>query len=97
MNILIFFIFHWYLSLFFQTFFLHRYVSHNMFKMNTFWEKAFFIATFIAQGSSFLNPVAYGLLHRKHHEHSDTNKDPHSPLYYNNFFSLGQDLFPYCF
>ncbi len=93
MNILIFFIFHWYLSLFFQTFFLHRYVSHSMFKMNAFWEKTFFIATFIAQGSSFLNPVAYGLLHRKHHEHSDTNKDPHSPLYYNNFFSFMWNTF----
>ncbi len=59
-----------------------------MFKMSPFWEKIFFIATFITQGSSFLNPSSYGLLHRKHHEHSDTAKDPHSPLFFNNFFSF---------
>ena len=88
MIIIFFIITHWYMSLFFQTFFLHRYVSHRMFRMNIFWEKTFFLATFLIQGSSFLNPVAYGLMHRKHHKYSDTSKDPHSPLYFNNFFSF---------
>ena len=84
MVILVFFITHWYLSLFTQTIFLHRYVSHGMFKMNKFWERFFFLLTFFAQGSSFLNPAAYGIMHRKHHAHSDTNKDPHSPLSFKN-------------
>ncbi|GIQ98523.1 MAG: hypothetical protein CM15mP4_3600 [Candidatus Neomarinimicrobiota bacterium] len=83
MVILAFFITHWYLSLFTQTIFLHRYVSHGMFKMNKFWER-FFFTYFFAQGSSFLNPAAYGIMHRKHHAHSDTNKDPHSPLSFKN-------------
>ena len=80
MIIFIFFICHWYFSLFMQTFFLHRYVSHSMFKMNKFWERFFFLITFFIQGSSFLNPAAYGMMHRKHHAYSDTEKDPHSPI-----------------
>ena len=36
------FVGHWYLSLFCQTFFLHRYSAHKMFTMNKFWEKFFY-------------------------------------------------------
>ena len=88
MEIVIFFITHWILSLFFQTFFLHRYASHRMFTMNNLWEKTFFILTYIAQGSSFLNPRAYAIMHRMHHAFSDTEKDPHSPHYFKSVFSL---------
>ena len=86
--IIIIFISHWYLSLFVQTFFLHRYASHQMFKTSPFFEKVFFIATLIAQGSSFLRPSAYALMHRAHHEFSDTKKDPHSPFRFKNIFSF---------
>ena len=86
--ILIIFILHWYLSLFVQTFFLHRYASHSMFKMHPYVEKFFFLITMIAQGSSFLQPAAYALMHRKHHEHSDTERDPHSPVGFTNIFSF---------
>src|SRR5690606_12907043 len=65
--IIIFFILHWYLSLFVQTFYLHRYAAHRMFSMSPFWEKFFHVLTFIAQGSSYLSPYAYGVLHRMHH------------------------------
>jgi stearoyl-CoA desaturase (delta-9 desaturase) len=81
MEILIFFIAHWYLSLFTQTFFLHRYAAHAMFTMNKFWEKFFYVLTYIFQGSSFLSPRAYGIMHRLHHAYADTEKDPHSPSY----------------
>ena len=57
-------ILHWYLSLFFQTIFLHRYASHNMFKMTPFVEKVFYFLTFLFQGSSFLHPAAYGVMHK---------------------------------
>lgn len=86
--ILIIFVLHWYISLFVQTFFLHRYASHSMFKMHPYVEKFFFLITMIAQGSSFLQPAAYALMHRKHHEHSDTERDPHSPVGFNNIFSF---------
>ena len=59
-----------------------------MFKTSPFMEKIFFIFTLIAQGSSFLRPSAYALMHRDHHKYSDTNKDPHSPTSFKNIFSF---------
>ncbi|MFN0276355.1 MAG: acyl-CoA desaturase [Chitinophagales bacterium] len=88
MAFLIFFILHWYLSLFCQTFFLHRYAAHAMFTMNKRWERFFYYLTFITQGSSYLSPYAYGILHRLHHAHTDTEEDPHSPSYTNGLFDL---------
>jgi len=79
--ILIFFVLHWYLSLFFQTFFLHRYAAHKAFTMNRFTEKVFFILTWIFQGSNYLSPFGYGTMHRMHHAFADTENDPHSPTY----------------
>jgi stearoyl-CoA desaturase (delta-9 desaturase) len=76
---------HWYLSLFFQTVFLHRYCSHRMFELTPLMEKMFYLGTFIFQGSSYLNPSAYAIMHLEHHKYSDTESDPHSPT---NFKSL---------
>lgn len=82
------FIIHWYLSLFSQTFFLHRYSAHKMFTMNKFWERFFYLFTYITQGSSFLSPRAYAILHRMHHAFSDTERDPHSPHHTSNVFTM---------
>ncbi len=86
--IIVFFIAHWYLSLFSQTFFLHRYSAHKMFTMNPFWEKFFFFFTWFTQGSSYLSPRAYAILHRMHHAYSDTEKDPHTPHHTKNVFTM---------
>ena len=91
MVIIFIFIAHWYSSLFFQTVFLHRYASHQMFTMSKSWEKVFFFLTFLTQGSSFLNPRAYAILHRLHHKHSDTEKDPHSPIFSKNIIKMNLD------
>lgn len=88
MVILVFFLCHWYFSILMQTFFLHRYASHQMFTMNKFWEKVFYTLTFVAQGSSFLSPRAYGIMHRLHHAHADTEEDPHSPSYSKGIFDM---------
>lgn len=88
MAILVFFVLHWFISLFSQTFFLHRYSSHKMFKMNPFWEKFFYFISFFSQGSSFLNPRAYAIMHRMHHAYSDTEKDPHSPHFFKDVWSM---------
>ena len=88
MAIILFFSGHWFLSLFSQTFFLHRYSSHQMFTMNKFWERFFHIFTFISQGSSYLNTRAYAVLHRLHHKYSDELEDPHSPINSGNVFSM---------
>lgn len=70
---------HWYVSLYFQTVFLHRYGAHNMFKLHPVMEKLMYLGTFLTQGSSFLTPRAYAVLHKLHHKHSDDSLDPHSP------------------
>ncbi len=70
---------HWYLSLFFQSFFQHRYASHSQFTMSYKAERIFFILSYLFQGSSYLSPRAYGIMHRLHHAHTDTPEDPHSP------------------
>ncbi len=88
MVILIFFLAHWFLSLFCQTFFLHRYASHKMFSMSKGWERFFYLLTFLTQGSSFLNPRAYAIMHRMHHTYSDTQKDPHSPHFFKDIWSM---------
>lgn len=88
MIIIAFFIAHWYFSLFCQTFFLHRYAAHKMFTMSPFWEKFFFIFTWMWQGSSYLSPRAYAVLHRMHHAYSDTEHDPHSPHHTENLFTM---------
>ncbi|MFI5141392.1 MAG: acyl-CoA desaturase, partial [Bacteroidia bacterium] len=71
-----------------QTFFLHRYGAHKMFTTSPFWEKFFYLLTFISQGSSFLNPRAYAILHRMHHAYSDTEKDPHSPHFFRDVWQM---------
>jgi len=86
--IIIFFVGHWYLSLFTQTFFHHRYSAHKMFTMSPFMEKVFFVLSGIFQGSSYLSPYAYGALHRLHHAYADTEKDPHSPSFDSNVFTM---------
>ena len=88
MAILIFFVAHWYLSLFFQTFFHHRYAAHRQFTMSKTNEKIFIVLSWIFQGSSYLSYYAYGILHRMHHAYADTEKDPHSPKYDRNFWLM---------
>ena len=64
-----------------------------MFKMKPFTEKVFYMLTFLFQGSSFLNPAAYAVMHRKHHTHADTIKDPHSPQFHTNIFDFNKKTF----
>ncbi|MCU0431331.1 MAG: acyl-CoA desaturase [Cytophagaceae bacterium] len=88
MAILIFFAIHWYGSLFFQTFFLHRYAAHKAFTMSVFWERVTYVLTFIFQGSNYLSAYGYGVMHRMHHAFADTEKDPHSPKYSTGIFDM---------
>jgi stearoyl-CoA desaturase (delta-9 desaturase) len=77
--IVTFFVAHWMLSVFLQSFFQHRYGAHRMFTMTKGWERFFYLCAFGIQGTSFLVPRAYAILHRQHHAFSDTERDPHSP------------------
>lgn len=88
MIIYIFFFAHWYLSLFTQSFFHHRYSAHRQFTMSPLMEKVFYFLSWIFQGSSYLSPRAYGILHRMHHAHTDTPQDVHSPKYDGTLFKM---------
>ncbi|BDD02616.1 acyl-CoA desaturase [Aureibacter tunicatorum] len=85
---IVFFILHWYSSLFFQTFFLHRYAAHAAFTMSKPMEKLFFVLTWLFQGSNYLSAYGYGVMHRMHHAFADTEKDPHSPKYDESLFKM---------
>src|SRR5678815_3232458 len=56
--------------------------------MSKGWERFFHLCTYLSQGSSFLSPRGYAILHRMHHAYSDTEKDPHSPLFHKNVFAM---------
>lgn len=86
--ILLFLAAHWYLSLFMQTFLQHRYAAHGAFSMNKFWERFFYLLAYISQGSSYVSPRVYAIMHRMHHAYTDTDKDPHSPAYDSNLFKM---------
>lgn len=88
MVILLFFVGLWYLSLFSQTFFQHRYAAHGSFTMSKFWERFFFVFSYLTQGSSYMSPRAYAVMHRMHHAYTDTEKDPHSPQFSTNIFTM---------
>ena len=88
MAILLFFVIHWQLSVFLQSFFHHRYGAHRQFTMSKGWERFFHLLSWTVQGSSFLNPRAYAIMHRMHHAFSDTPKDPHSPVQQTNFLAM---------
>lgn len=87
-TIILFFIAHWYLSLFFQTFFMHRYAAHGMFTMSKRNERIFQVLSWIFMGSNYLSPFGYGVMHRMHHAFADTSKDPHSPSFDENIFKM---------
>ncbi len=86
--ILLFLVIHWYLSLFMQTFLQHRYAAHGAFSMSKFWERFFYLIAYITQGSSYVSPRVYAIMHRMHHAYTDTEKDPHSPKFDHNLFAM---------
>jgi stearoyl-CoA desaturase (Delta-9 desaturase) len=86
--ILLVFFAHWWSSLFFHTLYLHRYASHKMFTTGVIREKLFHFMTWVTQGSSYLVPKAYAVMHRMHHAHSDTEQDPHSPHFFSDVIGM---------
>jgi len=88
MAILAVFVGHWVLAAFFQSSFHHRYASHRMFTMSRRAERMFHVLTYLVQGSSYLSPRAYAILHREHHAYSDTARDPHAPGFFSNVLTM---------
>lgn len=88
MAIALFLLVHWHLSVFCQTFFLHRYGAHAQFSMSQGWQRFFHLLTYVSQGPSYLHPRGYAILHRMHHAYSDTERDPHSPVFHTNVLTM---------
>lgn len=64
------------LRMFTITAFYHRYFSHRSFKTGRIVQ---FIGAFIGCSSGQRGPLWWAAHHRRHHRHSDTDKDIHSP------------------
>src|SRR6202165_1539847 len=75
---------HWIASVFFQSFFQHRYAAHRMYTMKPRTERFMHLLTYLVQGPSYLSPRGYAILHRQHHAFSDTDRDPHAPGMFKN-------------
>lgn len=56
--------------------FHHRYYAHRAFEMPAVIDK---IVSFISASVFQMDPAWWASNHRKHHRHSDTERDPHSP------------------
>jgi len=56
--------------------------------MSKFWERFFYMVAYITQGSSYVSPRVYAIMHRMHHAYADTELDPHSPKNDKNFFIM---------
>jgi len=80
--IYVFFFGHWIASVFFQSFFQHRYAAHRMYTMKPRVERFVHLLAYLVQGASYLSPRGYAILHRQHHAFSDTERDPHSPRFF---------------
>ena len=79
---------HWSLAAFVQSSFHHRYASHRMFSLTPRAERLFHLLTYLVQGSSYLSPRAYAVLHREHHAYSDGVGDPHAPKFFSNVLTM---------
>src|SRR3979409_1068996 len=79
---------HWIASVFFQSFFQHRYAAHRMYTMKPRTERLLHLLTYLVQGPSFLSPRGYAILHRQHHAFSDTERDPHAPGFHQNALAM---------
>jgi stearoyl-CoA desaturase (delta-9 desaturase) len=58
---------------------LHRYYSHKSFEFKN--DSVRWVFTLLSVLAGRGSPLGWVYLHRKHHAHSDTEKDPHSPKY----------------
>ncbi|HXW36144.1 MAG TPA: fatty acid desaturase, partial [Acidimicrobiales bacterium] len=59
------------------TVYLHRSLSHRSVQLSSGTRGVFRVLTWVLTG---IRPRQWVAVHRKHHAHSDTEKDPHSPL-----------------
>ena len=70
-------LFLWFIRMFGITAGYHRYFSHRSYKTSRIFQ--FFLAV-LGNAAAQLGPLWWAACHRTHHQHSDTDKDIHSPV-----------------
>lgn len=76
------------INIFYITVLYHRGLTHRAIEMSPGLEKWLAVTGNWLTG---IDPKAWACMHRLHHLHSDTDKDPHSPVHYGIFgVMLGQ-------
>ena len=66
--------------------YLHRYVTHNAYRIRPAIEKVLALLSTVVPGTG--SPADWAAVHRAHHKYSDTELDPHSNLYTGFFKQL---------
>jgi stearoyl-CoA desaturase (Delta-9 desaturase) len=77
-KILFFFLFGYVLNMFFISVLYHRGLAHSSVILSPGLYKILAKTGIWMTG---LEPLAWAAMHRLHHQHSDTSRDPHSPVY----------------
>jgi stearoyl-CoA desaturase (Delta-9 desaturase) len=62
----------------------HRYFAHRTYKTSRIGQ---FLLAFLAQTSVQKGALWWAAHHREHHRHSDTDRDPHSPIRYGFWYA----------
>lgn len=78
-----FYFMYWFLCDWIQSSFMHRYAAHNLWNPPV-WVQ--YVGATIGIIGLIGSPIGWAAWHRTHHAHSDTKKDPHSPLYKSAWF-----------
>lgn len=80
------------LNILYVTVFYHRAIAHGSVTLHP-WVKRIVVHT--GSWVTGLDPKGWACMHRLHHEHSDTSKDPHSPLKDGIWSVLPMQLYSY--
>jgi len=73
------------LNMFYITIFYHRALTHNSVELSNKMRKIIHLTGIWITG---IDPKTWVCMHRMHHDHSDTNLDPHTPVKCKNAFQM---------
>jgi stearoyl-CoA desaturase (delta-9 desaturase) len=76
---------YWFMADVVQSLFMHRWASHDLWDPPVLVQK---ILSVIGVVGLLGTPISWAAWHRTHHAYSDSNKDPHSPVYKNYLYIL---------
>ena len=75
---LVLFFVYWFISDVVQSLYLHRWAAHNLWSPPQWLQKTLGV---IGVAANVGTPIGWAAWHRTHHQHNDTDRDPHSPTH----------------